>query len=122
MDASGREWVADTRVFALDMAAVAAVAARAVADDLPALIYTTRRGVPYVVLPGGWCDAVALEDGGRWGFAVASRYFVRWLVANRPDVSDRAAPTIDVPGLIVRDGTTIGGAAELGEEYRSWEL
>lgn len=118
IDGSGREWLADTRVFAIDVAAVAAIAARAIADDLPAVIYTTSRGIPYVMLPGGWCDAVAQEGGGLWGFSAVSLHFVRWLVAHRADSSTGTTPAINVPGVSVR----VDGTAELGEEYKSWQL
>ena len=115
----------DTRVIAVDRAAVEAVAERARADALPAPVHTTRRGVPFVVLPGSWLRQVTTAEPDRWGLAVVSLGYLRDVVAGH-DARQMAAPLDgDPPGIFNTPAATIpddDGPNVVGEEYRRWEL
>lgn len=121
VDETRGAWEADTRVFAWDRAAVEAVRERAALDGIRVPLDTTRRGVPFVVLPGMWLITLG-ED---WGMAVPNVGYIRDVVRHHED--ERIAKPLE-PGEGLYTGplppidTADDEPPELGKEYQAWEL
>lgn len=122
VDRTGRPWTADTRVVAYDAAALTALATRAKTDGLDITVMHTRRGVPYLILPGDWILAVSVEEAWRWGVAVASwSYLARVIVARHWQIATHGpeVPSASPPDPLPQADDV---PPELGEEYRQWSL
>lgn len=121
MDGYAGKWDADTLVTAYDRAAVEAIAARAAADTIQVTIYTTRRGVPFVVLPARWLIGVSVDEL-EYGMAVPNLGYLRDVVAHH-DARQIATPLAPGEGLVTGPAPErIPDTAELGEDFKKWEL
>lgn len=124
MDGYAGTWDADTLVTAYDRAAVEAIAARAAADTIHVAIRTTRRGVPFVVLPARWLIGVSVDEL-EYGMAVPNLGYLRDVVAHH-DARQIATPLLPGEGLVTGPATPtterVPDTAELGEDWKKWEL